>query len=359
MPEESAPSIQEDRDWAHFIIQSIPLGIFTVNSQMRITDFNPTAAQITGYRRAEALGRFCGDILHSTLCTSNCPLRLAIAQGTITSQEATIENREGRKIPIMLCTAALRNDQGELLGGVETFRDITMEKKQEEERRNLVAMFAHDLKTPVVAMGGLVNRLRQGKVGPIADAQAAYLETVANEMYRLETLINSFLEFARLQLREVKPLKSALQVEKECQEVLALLEPMAEAKGITLAANYPEEILIIEADPQLFQQALENLVENAIKYSSPQTVVSLSVERRHREALFRVQDQGPGIAPPDLPHLFEVFYRGTDPNRPRGFGLGLATVKAIVEAHGGRVWVESAPGQGTTFFFTFPIIANG
>ncbi|MFP3868096.1 MAG: ATP-binding protein [Desulfobacteraceae bacterium] len=354
MPQGKAKPIKETYDWAHFIIQSVPLGIFTVDSQMHITDFNPRAAELTGYQRSEALGKFCADILRSNLCHTDCPLRQAMAHETIVEREAVIENRYGQKIPVTLCTAALRNDQGDLLGGVETFRDITLLKKQEEERRNLVSMFAHDLKTPVVAIGGLTNRLRQGKLGPLSDSQASYLETIDQEMQHLEDLIDNFLEFARLQLHEIKPLPSSIQVEKECQEVLALLEPMAESQGVTLIAQYPEEILVMEADPQLFRRVLENLLENAIKYSPPQTVVSLTVQSRDPEVVFQVQDQGSGIAQEDLAHLFEIFYRGTDPNRPRGFGLGLATVKTIIEAHGGKIWVESQPGQGSTFSFTLP-----
>ncbi|MBW2133655.1 MAG: PAS domain-containing sensor histidine kinase [Deltaproteobacteria bacterium] len=354
MPENQAEPIIETYDWAHFIIQSIPVGIFTVDSQMRITDFNPRAEELTGYPRSEALGKFCADILRSNLCHTDCPLRQAMAQKTALEREAVIENRDGKKIPVTLCTAALRNDQGELLGGVETFRDITLLKKQEEERRNLVSMFAHDLKTPVVAIGGLTNRLRRGKLGPLSDSQASYLETIDQEMQRLEDLINNFLEFARLQLHEIKPLPSSIQVEKECQEVLALLEPIAESRGVTLIAEYPEEILVIEADPQLFRRVLENLLENAIKYSRPQTVVTLTVQSLDQEIVFRVQDQGTGIPPEDLSHLFEIFFRGTDPKRPRGFGLGLATVKTIIEAHGGKIWVESEPGRGSIFSFSLP-----
>ena len=354
MTEHKTDPITETYDWAHFIIQSIPVGIFTVDSQMRITDFNPRAAELTGYQRSEAMGRFCADILRSNLCQTNCPLRQAMAQETALEREAVIENRWAQKIPVTLCTAALRNDQGELLGGVETFRDITALKKQEEERRNLVAMFAHDLKTPVVSMGGLANRMLHGKVGPISAQQVTYLESIVLEMQRLETLINNFLEFARLQLHEIKPLLSSLQVEKECQEVLTLMAPLAERQGITLTAEYPPEILVIEADPQLFRRVLENLLENAIKYSPPETVVTLMVEGREEDILVRVQDQGAGIAPQYLSHLFEVFYRGNDQHRSRGFGLGLATVKTIIEAHGGKIWVESlGKGKGSTFLLKY------
>jgi signal transduction histidine kinase len=215
-------------------------------------------------------------------------------------------------------------------------------------------MFAHDLKTPVVGMAGLVRRLLQGKAGPLSEPQQNYLEIIDREMRSLEQLINNFLEFVRLDLHLLTPLPSALQVESECQEILTLLQPLAEAKGIALEMEYPQEVLVLQADPLLFRRALENLLENAIKYSPPRTTVALEVQDRGQEVLFAIKDQGPGIPPEDLPHLFEIYYRGAAADKERGFGLGLATVKRIIEAHSGRIWVETHPGDGSTFYLTLP-----
>jgi signal transduction histidine kinase len=115
---------------------------------------------------------------------------------------------------------------------------------------------------------------------------------------------------------------------------------------------------VLQADSLLFRRALENLLENAIKYSPPRTKVALEVRDRGQEVLFAVKDQGPGIAPEDLPHLFEIYYRGGDAEKERGFGVGLATVKRIIDAHGGRIRVESAPGRGAVFSFTLPRVTH-
>jgi two-component system phosphate regulon sensor histidine kinase PhoR len=241
-----------------------------------------------------------------------------------------------------------------LLGGVIILRDLSTIKRLENERRHLVNMFAHDLKTPVVGVGGLVRRLRQGKMGPLSEPQLAYLETIGLEMESLEKLINNFLEFIRLDLHILTPMPSALQVDKECQEVMTLLSPLSEAKSIDLQGEYPPEVLVLQADPLLFRRVLENLLGNAVKYSPPRTTVNLIVQDKGEEVLFAVKDEGPGILPADLPHLFEIYFRGAEAGKDRGFGLGLATVKRIIEVHGGRLWVESQPGQGTTFYFTLP-----
>jgi two-component system phosphate regulon sensor histidine kinase PhoR len=248
----------------------------------------------------------------------------------------------------------LRDDQGNLLGGVESFRDIGLFKRMENERRQLVGMFAHDLKTPVVAAAGLLRRLAQGKVGELAEAQATYVETISREIARLEKLINNFLDYARLDLHLITPLPSAIQVEEACQEALSQIQPLADAKGVTLQAEFPPEPLVFQADPLLLQRALSNLLENAVKYSPSHSLVNLEVRALGAELQFSVKDQGPGIAPQDQAHLFELLYRGESAGVESGSGLGLAIVKRIIDAHGGRLWVDSHEGRGATFFFTLP-----
>ncbi len=341
-------------DWPHFIIQSMADGVITVNGEMRVTDLNRAGEKLTGYTREEAVGLLCGEVLHSSMCGRECPLKMAMATDEIVSREAVLTNRRGQKIEVMLSASALKDDQGNLLGGVETFRDIAPLKQMENERRQLVSMFAHDLKAPVVGMAGLLNRLLRGKAGEITEGQKSYLETIHQEMQRLENLITNFLDYSRLDLHIITPVLSAMQVEKECQEVIERLRPQAEEKGIALQAEYPQEVIVLQADAVLFQRTLCNLMGNAIKYSPPQSHVTLIVRDLGEEVQFTVKDQGPGIDPQDLPHLFELLYRGKGSGKESGLGLGLAIVKRIVDAHGGRVWVESEPGHGAAFLFTLP-----
>jgi two-component system phosphate regulon sensor histidine kinase PhoR len=341
-------------EWPHFIIQSMADGVITVDGRMRITDLNRAAEKLTGYSRQESLGKFCGEILHSNMCGRECPLKLAMNGAEAVSREAVLQNHLGQKIEVMLSASALRDDEGNLLGGVETFRDIAPFKLIENERRQLAGMFAHDLKGPVVGVGGLLNRLLQGKSGELTSPQKVILETVFQEIRRLEKLITNYLDFVRLDLHILKPLPSAIQVEKECLEVVNRYQVMAEAKNVSLSTEFPQEIIILQADPVLFQRALGNLVENAIKYSPPQAQVSLQVLDRGQEVKFVVQDQGPGIDPDDLPHLFDLLFRGKGQGQESGLGLGLAIVKRIIDAHNGRLWVESQPGQGAAFSFTLP-----
>jgi len=183
----------------------------------------------------------------------------------------------------------------------------------------------------------------------------AYLQTVDRELERLEKLITRFLEFARLDLRIMTPQLEVLNVLEECRQVLNLLQPLAEAKEIRLETDFAPEVPALRADPLLFRRVLQNLVENAIKFSPRRSQVRLEVRVEDPAVRFAVYDQGPGIAAGDLAHIFEIFYRGQREGDTQGFGLGLATVKRIIDAHGGRIWVDTAPGRGCTFFFTFPL----
>jgi two-component system phosphate regulon sensor histidine kinase PhoR len=342
-----------DHDWSHFIIQSTPSGVLTVDDQGRITDINPAAEALTGFSRSEALGLRGDDILPCHAAGNEaCPIFSVIQDEKQINREVWLRSRSGREVPIMLNAFPLKDDRGSLLGGVIILWNLSFIKGMEKERRHLVNMFAHDLKTPVVGMAGLLGRLLQGKVGPLTQEQTDYLAMIAKEMKRLEKLIEKFLEFARLDLRILTPLRSAIQVETACQEVINLLLPLAEAKGMELKTEFPREMLVVSADPILLRRVLENLLENAIKYSPPETTVVLKAERKAGEVLFTVQDQGPGISAEDRPHLFEFFSRGAKAGGERGFGLGLATVKRIIDAHGGRIWLDSLPGKGTSFFFT-------
>ncbi len=351
---EDKTAVIKPSDWSHFIIQSMADGVITVDEQMRITDLNRAAEKITGYAREEALGRNCGEILQSSMCGRECPLRQAMNGGEAVSREATLANRYGQKIEVMLTASVLRDDDGNFLGGVETFRDIGQLKAMENERRQLAGMFAHDLKGPVVGVAGLLNRLLQGKSGPLTAAQTAILQTIFQEILRLEKLITNFLDFVRLDLHILKPLTSAMQVEKECLEVIKRYQPQAEAKHVTVVANFPQDIVILQADAVLFQRALGNLVENAVKYSPPGSQVIVEVQDRPGEVIVLVKDQGAGIDPNDLPHLFDLLYRGKNQGQESGLGLGLAIVKRIIDAHQGRLWVENGPERGAVFFLALP-----
>ncbi len=348
------PNPPKSHDWSHFLIQNTPGAVITSDHQGQITEFNPAAERLTGYSRDEAMGRLAEEILQ--LQGVNLSIWNQVLQGRQeVTEELSLRNRSGQEAPVMISAFALRDDGGDPQGGAIIIRDLTPVKRQENDRRQLVNMFAHDLKTPVVGAAGLIRRLLRGKLGPLTEPQMNYLQTIDQEMAGLEKLINRFLEFARLNLRILAPQLTVLNIQEECRKVVTLLQPLAEDKDITLETDLPPEIPALRADPLLLPRVLENLLENAVKYSPAHSRVMLAVRVEDSALRFTVQDQGPGIPPEDLPHLFEVFYRGEQEGNTQGFGLGLAAVRRIIDAHGGRIWVDTAPGRGCAFHFTFPL----
>jgi two-component system, OmpR family, phosphate regulon sensor histidine kinase PhoR len=354
MPKVKPKAALKSQDWSHFLVQNTPGAVITADREGHITEFNPAAERLTGYSRGEAMGRAAEEVLDlrgEDLGT----WKLVLAGQKEVTEEVSLRNRSGQEVPAMVSSFTLRDDQGTPQGGAIVIRDLTPVKRLEMERRHLVNMFAHDLKTPVVGTAGLIRRLLLEKLGPLSPSQKAYLQTVDHELQRLEKLITRFLEFARLDLRIMVPRPKVLDVEEECRAILTLLQPLAEAKEIVLEDKVPPDLPPLTADPLLFRRVLQNLLENAIKYSPARSRVWLEGQVEDPAIRFAVHDQGPGIADEDLPHLFEVFYRGQREGDAPGFGLGLATVRRIVEAHGGRIWVDTAPGQGCTFSFVLPL----
>jgi len=358
MPRDQHATTFESHDWSHFLVHKTPGAVITADNRGRITEFNPAAESMTGFSRVEALGGVAGNILHFQGTEPHFPLEQVWEGQLEVTQELTLLNRSGQEVPVMISTFALKDERGIARGGAVIIRDLTLVKRLETERRNLVNMFAHDLKAPVVGTAGLVRRLLQGKLGALSPPQQNYLETVDRELHHVEELITRFLEFARLDLRIMTPQPQALDMDSHCQEVLTLLQALAEARSITLVNDLLPKLPVLKADPLLFRRVLENLIGNAIKYSPPGSTVWLNAQVEDPAIRFAVKDKGPGISPVDLAHLFESFYRGQGVSNIPGFGLGLATVKRIIDAHGGRIWVDTAPGQGSTFYFTFPLEAK-
>ncbi|HEY9073519.1 MAG TPA: PAS domain-containing protein, partial [Desulfobaccales bacterium] len=166
MPDAKPPKNTRRSDWSHFIVQHTPGAVLTTDPQGRVTEFNPAAEKITGYRREEAIGQPVDKILNCQGAEPGTIGRL-LAGEIEETQELVLRNRSGQTVPVMGSCFGLRDKSSGLLGAAIIIQDLTLVKRLETERRQLLNMFAHDLKTPVVGMAGLIRRLLQGKTGPL------------------------------------------------------------------------------------------------------------------------------------------------------------------------------------------------
>jgi len=350
------PADHESLAFYKFIVDSVPTGVITVDRNLKITGFNPWAERLTGYGAEEAIGSFCGEILRGGMCDTHCPLRTALSsQEPMSLVESTIRAKSGETIPVRMNVAALFDERGSLIGGVESFQDISALKTLERERANLISTFAHDMKSSLTIIGGFVIRLLRKTEIVDAEKEKRYLEIIQEESGKLDKLISDFLEFARLQTGRLKLHFSTLSLDKELMDLCEAYQPRVTDQGLTLELKQEAALPPVTADGTQLRRVFTNLIDNAVKFSQKGDGIVVSATGDETEIRISVRDQGAGIPSEELPHIFDAFHRGKVGAKVEGFGLGLAAVKAIVEAHGGRVLVKSEAGKGSTFTVVLPV----
>jgi two-component system cell cycle sensor histidine kinase PleC len=229
--------------------------------------------------------------------------------------------------------------------------DITELKKLEREKRNIFSMFAHDMKNPLVTSEGFLTRIMEGKAGALTEKQKNYLEVALSELGKVSQLISAFLDFSKFEAREHKPVFAPVDMQAEIRKNVEAEKQEAEKKQITISFEPPDtEISPVNADSAMINRVIRNLLDNAIKHTESGGVVTVSITDKDSEILVSVEDTGAGIPEDHLPYIFDAFYRVE--RGSKGSGLGLAISRTIVELHGGKIWVQSAPHAGSTFSFT-------
>ena len=246
---------------------------------------------------------------------------------------------------------SLRDSQGISLGTLVVLHDITQLRQLENTRRDFVANVSHELKTPITSIKGFVETLLAGALKEPENAEN-FLKIIAKQTDRLNEIIDDLLTLSRIEqdAERRQIFLNGQKIKGVLQSAIQVCEAKAAEKKIAIELNCPED-LRAQINPPLLEQALVNLVDNAVKFSEPGRVVQVEAQREGPQVIIRVRDQGPGIPPEHLPRIFERFYR-VDAGRSRkigGSGLGLAIVKHIALAHGGRVTVASSPGKETVF----------
>ena len=238
-------------------------------------------------------------------------------------------------------------------GVVAVFHDITKLSKLEKVRRDFVANVSHELRTPLTAIKGYTETLLEGEMQDPSQLYE-FLTVIAKHAERLSLIVQDLLSLSQIESNDFKPSLQPVSLKRLAERIIGIVSDMARKRSITLTLNIPEDIPKILADELLLEQAMLNLIDNAVKYTREGGTVTLSAQSKGSEVEVSVSDTGIGIASEHLPRIFERFYR-VDKGRSRemgGTGLGLSIVKNIIEKHGGKVWAESELNEGSTFFFT-------
>ena len=334
------------------VLASMAEGVLAIDNQERIISMNMASGRLLGLDQALVQGHRLQEVVR------NADLSRFVARA-LAGQDPTEADvlLHGDRQRVMQARGSVLNDsEGRPIGAVVVFNDVTDFRKLENIRRDFVANVSHELKTPVTSIKGFVETLLDGAMHEAQDAER-FLRIIAKQADRLHAIIEDLLALSKIEQAEES---EALAVEP-CS-LRGVLENAANAcqtgardRQITVDLQCDPQ-LVAEVNPQLLEQAVVNLLDNAIKYSEPGKDVLLCAESTADEITIRVADHGPGIAEEHLSRIFERFYR-VDRARSRklgGTGLGLAIVKHIVQAHHGNVTIESAIGVGSTFTIHLP-----
>jgi two-component system phosphate regulon sensor histidine kinase PhoR len=311
------------------------------------------AARMFGIDQKQAKGRY----LHEAIRSGDLYKFIKkIENGTFIEEEIvlSLSGAEGRVLQIH--GNAIYDAENTRIGILIVLNDITRLKKLETIRRDFVANVSHELRTPLTSIKGFVETLREGaKDNP--DELDRFLEIISNQVNRLNSIISDLLSLSKIEehVQQKRIVLETTVLTPVIKEALEVCERAAREKNIVLDLDQRENITA-NINILLLEQALINLVQNAVKYSPENTKVTITARKERQTVFISVTDQGFGINKEHFPRLFERFYR-IDKARSRkqgGTGLGLAIVKHIMEAHLGTVRVASEPGKGSTFTLAFP-----
>ncbi len=331
-----------------------------------IGSWNPGAEKLYGYSAKEAIGRSISFIVPPDH-PDDIPMILEkIGRGeTIASHDTVRMRKDGTVVDVSLMISPIKDSTGKIIGASSIGRDITERKKYEErikqyseeldrsnrELNHFASIVSHDLRAPLRAVSGFAGLLQKRykeKLGADADQ---YISQIVEGTERMNCLIDDLIEFARVARGDKKNF-APVNINTIIETVFAnLSEEIQESKAVITVEPLPT----VSANSTLLIQLFQNLLGNAIKYCNTSPRIHISAERKEREWLFRISDNGIGIDPGQFDRIFEIFQRLHTVDEYAGTGIGLAVCKKIVERLGGRIWVESKHGEGSTFFFTLPV----
>ncbi|MBE3565411.1 MAG: PAS domain-containing protein [Thermogemmatispora sp.] len=343
----------EEKQRLAAIMESMQDGLLLLGTDNQILYANQAACTIAGLPRTALEGKPIAAFYEALQATG--AEAAACAQALNQTEPATflLENGEGRQArTLQLRLFAVQSETGETIGRGLLVRDVTRERELDEFKTTLLAAVGHEVRTPLAAIKGYASTLLQPDVLWSPEEQQQFLQTILQEADRLTQLVRNLLDLSRqeaglLQLRCTPVDPRAL--------VLAVGERIKSGRA-TLTVEIPAGLPPVLVDRGRIEIVLHNLISNALLYGARQVQVKAWRSPDEEETLiFAVLDDGPGIAPEELPHIFERFYRASRGRRQHagGTGLGLAICKAFVEAHGGRIWAQSSP-QGTAMCFSLP-----
>jgi len=334
------------------ILSNMKEGIIAFDSSEKIIILNKSAAEMFNIDLEQAKGRRIKEVV------SNADFHYFIEEALINNEtiEDNIILRDTKEHFIQIYSTPISNEKNARTGTLIVLNDITHIKKLENIRKDFVANVSHELRTPVTSIKGFVETLLDGELDD-AEEIKSFLNIIIKHANRLNAIIEDLLSISRLEQDAEKsiPAMERCNLKNILESAVEMSGIKAGSKNVKISVKCPANIQV-NVNPSLFEQAVINLIDNAINYSNEGSAVNVEAQHQSDKVVIKVQDQGCGILEEHLPRIFERFYR-VDKARDRkagGTGLGLAIVKHIAQVHGGSVNVESTVGAGSSFYIYLP-----
>ncbi|MGQ9492806.1 MAG: ATP-binding protein [Anaerolineae bacterium] len=352
--------LAEEKRRLDAIIENSADGVLILDAQCHIETMNRALTEMTGWTAEQARGQPCWRVIAlrnpqgTNLCETDCPLQTLSTDGKL-RVEGDIIRSDGHRTSVSITYSPLYDSEGTLVNIIGNVHDVTRFREAEEMKAMFISVISHELKTPVALIKGYASTLRREDAHWDEKTVRESLEIIEEESDRLHRLINNLLEASRIQAGTLKLEMSDVAIPKLAAKTVERFRVQATKHNLLL--DFPEDFPPVLADEERLQEVFSNLISNAIKYSPEGSTIRVGGRVRKNYVELYVSDTGPGIPLEKQSKLFEPFYRVDSSlgRRTQGVGLGLFLCKAIIEGHGGRIWVESAPGKGSTFHFTLPL----
>ncbi|HEX2981797.1 MAG TPA: ATP-binding protein [Anaerolineaceae bacterium] len=350
--------VNEEKQRMDALLDSAADGMLILGPNHRIERCNPALTRMLEQKPEQLVNQPHDEIIHWISKPQGLTLEQAVAGGWPLTPHANLyvegDLARGEKppLPVGITYAPLVSSEGNLLNIIATVRDITRFRQAEEVKSTFVSVISHELKTPVALIKGYAGTLRREDATWDRAVVQDSLQVIEEEADHLTELIENLLDASRLQAGALAIKRTDISLPDLANRLANRLQ--TQTSRHTLRVDFPPDFPILLADEQRIEQVLSNLVANAIKYA-PEGDITIRGQIRPEQVIVCVSDRGPGIAPEDIPHIFDRFYRAPDAARhTKGAGLGLYLTRAIIEAHGGRIWVDPMPDQGARICFSLP-----
>jgi PAS domain S-box-containing protein len=343
----SRVSLEKERSVA--ILANIADGIVAVDRDGCIVLWNAAAEQTTGVPQEEAIGRMMVQVLQRELESGD--------DAAHSGQRLVSILRGGDEVWLSLSEAVMRDPLGAVAGRIFAFRDISADRMVEQVKSDFVAAVSHELRTPLTSIYGFAETLLRQDIPFAEEERRTFLGYIASESGRLTEIVDQLLNVARLDAGDLQVELGRIDVGSVVSEVVGTVEQGDGVNGHRFEIDLPDEPLAAEADPEKVRQVFNILVENALRYSPEGGTVTVGARRNADRVEVRVVDEGMGIPASEREWIFRKFYRAESAARDgaAGTGLGLFIAKELVNAMGGRIWVDSTEGEGSSFAFELPV----